>query len=68
MWSLRGDARFERVGKIFNNSLGRFAYKNLHFFARVMLPSAWGNKRKRIANVQRHYIRALPTQADRQGT
>lgn len=68
MWSLRGDAQFENPGKIFNNPIGKFAYKNLNFSARVMVSAAWGDKRKLTPNIHRHYIQALPTPADRQGT
>jgi len=68
LWSLRGDGQFETPAKMFNNPLGRFAYKNLNFSARVMVSAAWGDKRKLTGNIHRHYIQALPTPADRQGT
>jgi haloalkane dehalogenase len=68
MWSLKGDQQFELPGKIFNNPLGRFAYKNLNFSPVVMIRSAWGDKKKLTREIHRHYIQALPTPAERQGT
>lgn len=68
MWSLKGDPAFETPGKLFNNPLGRFAYKNLNFSAEVMVRSAWGDKKTLTPQIHRHYTRALPTPGDRQGT
>jgi haloalkane dehalogenase len=68
MWSLKGDREFELPGKLFNNPLGRFAYKRLNFSPVVMIRSAWGDKKKLTKEIHRHYIQALPTPADRQGT
>lgn len=68
MWSLKGDPQFELPGKLFNNPLGRYAYKNLNFSPRVMIRSAWGDPKKLTKGIHRHYIQALPTPNDRQGT
>jgi haloalkane dehalogenase len=68
MWSLAGDRQFELPGKLFNNPIGRFAYKNLNFSPRVMVRSAWGDKKKLTKHIHRHYIQALPSTADRHGT
>ncbi len=68
MWSLKGDPAFERPARLFNNALGRFAYRNLNFSPAVMIRAAWGDKRKLTREIHRHYLQALPTPADRQGT
>jgi len=68
MWSLKGDSAFEIPGKVFNNPLGRFAYKRLNFSAVFMVRAAWGDKKKLTPEIHRHYIQALPSPADRQGT
>jgi len=68
MWSLKGDPGFERPVKLFDNFLGCFLYKYMNFSAKVMIPSAWGKKKKLTKHIHRHYIRALPTPAARQGT
>ena len=68
MWSLRGDPSFELPGKLFNNFVGRFAYKRLNFSPVVMIRAAWGDKKKLTPEIHRHYIRALATPAERQGT
>lgn len=68
MWPLKGDKAFEMPNRIFNNPLGRFAYKRLNFSPVVMVRSAWGDKKKLTKEIHRHYIQALPTPSDRQGT
>jgi haloalkane dehalogenase len=68
MWSLKGDPAFETPGKMFNNPLGRFAYKNLNFSAVVMVRAAWGDKKKLTPQIHRHYTAPLRTPEDRQGT
>jgi haloalkane dehalogenase len=68
MWSLRGDPAFERPAMLFNNSFGRFAYKRLNFSPVFMVRAAWGDKKKLTKEIHQHYIQALPTPADRQGT
>ncbi|RPJ43024.1 MAG: alpha/beta fold hydrolase, partial [Chloroflexi bacterium] len=68
MWSLRGEREFELPGKMFNNALGRFAYKRLNFSPTVMIRSAWGDKNNLTKEFHRHYIHALPTPSERQGT
>jgi haloalkane dehalogenase len=68
MWSLKGDRAFELPGKLFNNPLGRFAYKSLNFSPVVMVRSGWGDRKKLTKAVHRHYIQALPSPAERQGT
>jgi haloalkane dehalogenase len=68
MWSLQGDPSFERPARIFNNALGKFAYTRLNFSAKIMIPAAWGDKRKLNRTIQQQYVKALPDSASRQGT
>jgi haloalkane dehalogenase len=68
MWSLAGDRQFDLPGKLFNNAFGRFAYKNLNFSPRVMVRSAWGDKKKLTKTIHRHYIQPLSSPSERQGT
>ncbi len=68
LWSLKGDPAFERPSRLFNNAIGRFAYKQLNFSAVVMVRAAWGDKKKLTREIHRHYTQALATPAERQGT
>lgn len=68
LWSLKGDRDFELPEKLFNNPFGKFVYKRLNFSPVVMIRSAWGDKSKLTKEIHRHYIQALPTPPDRQGT
>jgi haloalkane dehalogenase len=68
LWSLRGDPAFERPSRMFNNAFGRFVYEQLNFSPEIMVRTAWGDKKKLTREIHRHYTRALPTSADRQGT
>ena len=68
MWSLRGEPHFERAARLFGGRLGRFLYLRLGFSVRVLLKYSVARRRALSPRVFRHYLRALPTPADRAGT
>lgn len=67
-WSLKGDQRYENPGRIFQNPLGRFIYRNLNFSAEVMVRAAWGKQKPLTREIHRHYTQALTSPDERQGT
>lgn len=67
MWPLDDDPHFTG-SKLFHGALGRFLYEHLAFSARVMLPSAMGDKSKLTRSVHRHYLKPWRTAAERHGT
>ena len=59
MWSLAGDPRIERFGRLLGGRLGRVLYERFGFSVRVMLRHAVADKRRYTRAVERHYLRAL---------
>jgi haloalkane dehalogenase len=68
MWPSEGDPRVARIDRLVRSPVGRFLYRRLGFSARVLLPSAFGDKRRLTRQVKRHYQAPLATRADREGT
>ncbi len=46
MWSLAGDPFYARGGKVLGSPFGRFLYERLNFSLRVIVPGAYGDRRK----------------------
>lgn len=68
MWPSDGDKAIARIDRVVRSPLGRFLYRWLGISARVILPSAFGDKRKLTRAIHRHYLAPLSTRADREGT
>lgn len=60
MWSLKNDSHYSTPAKIMNTAFGRFMYLTLNFPVNIVMPSAYGNKKKLTKNVHLHYKNALP--------
>lgn len=65
MWSLRGDAGVVRAARILGSRLGRFLYRRLNLSLRVIVPSAFGDRRKLTPEVHRHYLAPFPDPGSR---
>lgn len=68
MWPSEGDPTIARVDRLVRSALGRFLYRWLGFSARVILPSAFGDKRRLTRAIHRHYLGPLATRQSREGT
>ena len=55
MWSLKGDSHYAGPAKVMTTWLGRFLYLRLNFPVNVIMPSAYGNRKKLTKEVHRHY-------------
>jgi pimeloyl-ACP methyl ester carboxylesterase len=60
MWSFAGDADMERKGRIAGGRLGRLLYRHLNFSLRVLMPHAYGDRRKLTPAVHRQYLAPFP--------
>lgn len=58
MWSVAGSDK-ERVGRVLGGSFGRFLYTRFNLSPRVIVPGAYGDRRRLTKQVHRHYIDAL---------
>jgi haloalkane dehalogenase len=60
MWSLVGDRDMERKGRIAGSGLGRFLYRHANLSLRVIMPSAYGDRRALTPEIHRHYLERFP--------
>jgi haloalkane dehalogenase len=67
MWSLNHDPHFSGT-KLFAGGLGRFLYEKMAFSARVMLPSAMGDRSMLTRPIFQQYLKAWRTSEERHGT
>lgn len=68
MWPSDGDRAIARIDRFVRGPIGRFLYRRMGFSARVLLPSAFGDKKRLTKPIHRHYLGPLSTVADREGT
>jgi haloalkane dehalogenase len=67
MWSLEDDPHFTGT-KLFAGAFGRFLYEQLSFSARVLLPSAMGDRSKLTRTIHQQYLKPWRTPQERHGT
>ena len=65
MWPLSEDPHYAKPAKVMRTWLGRVVYKYFNFPVTVVMPAAFGDKRKLTKEVHRHYKMALPSPASR---
>lgn len=68
MWDLMPDKRFSRPNMIMDSWFGRFLYLRLGFSVNVMMPSAYGDRKKLTRPVHAHFKNALPDATARAST
>jgi haloalkane dehalogenase len=56
MWSLAEDARMVRGAKFIGSGLGRWLYRHANASLRLIMPGAYGDKRKLTREVHRAYL------------
>lgn len=69
MWRLDTDPHYARPMRLFGGWLGRAMYQRFNFPVNVIMPSAFGNRKKFLSpEIHRHYKMALPDAASRRAT
>lgn len=66
MWSFADDAGMTKRARIAGGAFGRFLYRHLNFSLKVLMPSAYGDKRKLTPRIHRQYLAPFPD-ADSRG-
>jgi haloalkane dehalogenase len=56
MWDLRGDAHFERGGRLVGSALGRWMYRSLNASIRLVTPSAYADRKKLDKRLHAQYF------------
>jgi haloalkane dehalogenase len=67
LWALADAPRVRRVLQAMTSPLGRFLYLRLNFSARVLLPRAFGDRRKLSPAIHAQYLAPFPRARDRHG-
>src|SRR6185436_11298314 len=65
MWPFDDDPDMQRKGRIAGGALGRWMYRNLNFSLRVLMPSAYGDRRKLTPEIHREYLKIFTNKDDR---
>jgi pimeloyl-ACP methyl ester carboxylesterase len=60
MRSLKNDKHYSGPAKVLKSWLGKFLYLNMNTPVNVIMPKAYGDKKKLSAEAHRHYKAALP--------
>ena len=66
MWSFAGDAGMERKARIAGGRVGRLLYRWANFSLRVLMPSAYGDRRKLTPDIHRQYLDRFPDRWSRE--
>lgn len=68
MWPVNRDWYYIAFSSFTGGAIGRFLIRHFNFFARVIMPLAYGEMRKLTKHIHRHYLKPLPTPAKRKGS
>jgi haloalkane dehalogenase len=60
MWSLRGERALERAARVAASPLGRLLYERLNASPRLLMPSAYADRRRLTPTIHRHYLDRFP--------
>lgn len=60
MWSFEDDAAMRRKARLAGGALGRFLYRRFNASQRLIMPSAYGDRRKLTPAIHRQYLAPFP--------
>lgn len=60
MWSLRDDQHFSKPARAIESWLGRFMYKTMNAPVTIIMPAAFGDRKKLTPEIHRHYKQVVP--------
>ena len=60
MWSFADDPEMTKRARMVSGALGRFLYRRLNASLRLIVPSAYGDRRKLTKAIHRQYLEAFP--------
>lgn len=66
MWSFEGDKAMKRLGKLAGTGFWKFLYRRANFSLRMLMPYAYGDKRKLTPGIRAQYLERFPD-ADSRG-
>ncbi|MEK7811646.1 MAG: alpha/beta fold hydrolase [Pseudomonadota bacterium] len=66
-WPVNRDFHYVAFSTFMGGPIGRFLIRRFNFFAGTFMRVAFGDKNKLSPEAHQHYLRALPTEAERKG-
>jgi haloalkane dehalogenase len=60
MWSFEGDKEMEKKSAMAGGAFGRFLYRYGNFSLKVLMPYAYGDKRKLTSVIHKRYLECFP--------
>lgn len=60
MWSLKNDPHFSKPARMIDSWLGRFLYRRMNAPVNIIMPQAFGDKKKLTREIHRHYKQVVP--------
>lgn len=67
MWSVEGDKHYEKFSKFMGGKLGKFLNLKFNFFGNIVIPKAYGDKRRLDKKTKFQLTRHVSTPAERLG-
>lgn len=65
LWSLKNDPHYSTPAKTINSWLGRFLYLRMNGPVNIIMPAAFGDRKKLTKEIHRHYKLPVPNAAAR---
>jgi len=65
MWSFSDDPAMARKGRVAGSRFGRFLYRRFNFSLKVLMPSAYGDRRKLTPEIHNQYLDRFSDQVSR---
>jgi haloalkane dehalogenase len=66
MWSFDDDRAMRRRARLIDSAVGRFLYRRLNASLRLIMPSAYGDRRKLTPDIHRQYLAVFPDAESRE--
>jgi haloalkane dehalogenase len=66
MWPLEEDSDFRRKARLATSGVGRLLYRRWNASVRLVMPHAYGDRRKLTPAIHRQYLAPFPDPADRE--
>jgi pimeloyl-ACP methyl ester carboxylesterase len=60
LWSVKNDPHYSKPAKVINTWLGRFLYLRMNSPVNIIMPAAFGDRKKLTKEIHRHYQQATP--------
>lgn len=67
MWPVDDDWYYVFFSRFTGGAIGRFLIRRYNFFARVIMPLSYGDRKKLTKEVHRHYLKPLEKPEERKG-